>query len=330
MMRYLKGHSWGARTECLLTFYKSFVRGKKDYASIVYDSASNYTKKNLDKIQNQALNIITGCNSSTSKEALEVLLGVIPLSLRRKELRLNYWAKINKKEDPVMARIEASNEIERVTANSLTIYTDGSKINEKVGAGFLIPHLNHSKSFRLTDGASIFTAELTAILMALEYTPTTPHTSISILSDSLSALQAIKGGECCREDIVEEILQKCSELKQRGRSVQMIWIPSHIGIQGNENADKAAKKGVESSAIVKTGIGYSEMKATIKKQIKEEWIQKWNASNKGRHAHNILRPPDERLQVTADQRPPINKKNYKAASRFNLLHSHKEMVPHLQ
>ncbi|XP_059149873.1 uncharacterized protein LOC131936811 [Physella acuta] len=207
-----------------------------------------------------------------------------------------------------MARIEASNEIERITTNSLTIYTDGSKINEKVGAGFHIPHLNHSKSFRLTDGASIFTAELTAILMALEYAPTTPHTSISILSDSLSALQAIKGGECCRDDIAEEILHKCSEWKQRGRSVQMIWIPSHIGIQGNEYADKAAKKGVESRAIVKTGIGYSEMKATIKKQIKEEWIQKWNASDKGRHAHNILRPPDGRLQVTEDQRPPINKK----------------------
>ncbi|XP_059157881.1 uncharacterized protein LOC131942166 [Physella acuta] len=88
--------------------------------------------------------------------------------------------------------------------------------------------LNYSKRLRITDGASIFTAELTAILMAL--------TSISIITNALSALQAIKGGECCRDDIVEEILHKCTEIKQSGRSVQMIWIPSHVGIQGNENA----------------------------------------------------------------------------------------------
>jgi hypothetical protein len=38
MMRYIRGNRWGASTKTTLVFYKAFIRGKKNYASIVYDS----------------------------------------------------------------------------------------------------------------------------------------------------------------------------------------------------------------------------------------------------------------------------------------------------
>ena len=55
------------------------------------------------------------------------------------------------------------------------MYTDGSKINEKVGATAVIKRLfqdgktTRNLSKRLPDGSSIFSAEANAIILALDY-----------------------------------------------------------------------------------------------------------------------------------------------------------------
>jgi ribonuclease HI len=42
-------------------------------------------------------------------------------------------------------------------------------------------------------------------------------------------------------------MAKASELVQKGIEVTLQWVPSHIGIEGNEKADKAAKKAANKS-----------------------------------------------------------------------------------
>lgn len=54
-------------------------------------------------------------------------------------------------------------------ANSQHIYTDGSKIDTKTGCGFTTNDNNYM--YRLIDNASIFSAELTAILNAIKHSP---------------------------------------------------------------------------------------------------------------------------------------------------------------
>ena len=59
--------------------------------------------------------------------------------------------------------------INTIWKTSLHIYTDGSvdtKINV-VGCSMSIPQLKYSKAIRLNNETSIFSAELTAILIAL-------------------------------------------------------------------------------------------------------------------------------------------------------------------
>ncbi|GFN89595.1 RNA-directed DNA polymerase from mobile element jockey [Plakobranchus ocellatus] len=75
------------------------------------------------------------------------------------------------------------------------VFTDGSKLEEKVAAAAYFPeHPDRSKATRLRDGASAFSAELERIALALSEIKklTKYHKNFVIYSDSLSALQAIQ------------------------------------------------------------------------------------------------------------------------------------------
>ena len=71
------------------------------------------------------------------------------------------------------------------------IYTDGSKQGNRVGAAALIPN-GAQKSIRLPNKSSIYSAELRALLLALELIEGSTKKHFIIFSDSLSAMQALK------------------------------------------------------------------------------------------------------------------------------------------
>ena len=67
--------------------------------------------------------------------------------------------------------------------------------------------------------------------------------AVAVLSDSLSALQAVKNNcKSSREDVVKEIVVVCHQLITRGTDIVLHWVPSHVGVPGNESADRAAKQ----------------------------------------------------------------------------------------
>jgi len=59
-----------------------------------------------------------------------------------------------------------------------------------------------------------------------------------VFSDSLSSLQAIDSRKT-ENTLVLTILKEYTHLTNGGKSVTFCWIPSHVGIRGNENADTA-------------------------------------------------------------------------------------------
>ena len=74
----------------------------------------------------------------------------------------------------------------------MQIFTDGSKVDEKVSAAAVSSVAPNSPfSCRLRDHSSIYTVELQAILIALNQTYQSQETKFIIFSDSLSALQAL-------------------------------------------------------------------------------------------------------------------------------------------
>ena len=60
----------------------------------------------------------------------------------------------------------------------------------------------------------------------------------------------------------------------KNNNIILIWIPSHIGIQGNERADRAAKKALQ-TCISNTKIPYTDLKPLINKFILEKWQKSW-------------------------------------------------------
>ena len=156
------------------------------------------------------------------------------------------------------------------------LYTDGSKQDIKA-ASAACDQTNY-KIERMLDYASIFSAELNAIILALEIIEF-QHNTINkfvICSDSQSALQAIEGSNFQNPFLIF-ILEKLQYLRQeKNKSVCFLWIPSHIGIPGNEVVDKFAKRGLGRQTTNKLKLPHSDCKPLIKPFIHSKWQNIWN------------------------------------------------------
>jgi len=101
---------------------------------------------------------------------------------------------------------------------------------------------------------TIFAAELhvCAIKLALQWV-----ISNSDENDSYSSLQAIASGKSkCRPNL---LLQVIGLVSKYSKNVDFEWLPSHIGIKGNEIADKLANAATRKPSIdVNIGLEVSE------------------------------------------------------------------------
>ena len=75
---------------------------------------------------------------------------------------------------------------------------------------------------------------------------------------------------------IQKLLEKCHELLAN-KEIVLCWIPSHIGIQGNEMVDQQAKASL-SLEPTSFKIPFSNFKPSINKYILEEWQTSWNNS----------------------------------------------------
>ena len=129
------------------------------------------------------------------------------------------------------------------------IYTDGSKDDDSVSSASVpfnpkIPE----QSQRIPSAASIFTAEANAIEMALNATKKSKNNSFLILSDSLSCLTALMSSET-KNPIILKLKLKMHIILSKGINISFLWIPSHVGIEGNEMADELVKVSLSNKNI---------------------------------------------------------------------------------
>ena len=155
------------------------------------------------------------------------------------------------------------------------IYTDGSKRGDRAAAAAVKE--GHAYIERLPDRASIFSAELHAVFLALDHVETSAGDKFVIFTDSLSCLQSIKGRDW-KNPLVNKVLERLHTLeKELNKVIIFYWIPSHIGIIGNEAADTAAKAGLD-LRVTDMQLPYTDFKYYIIQHIKSKWQAKWNTA----------------------------------------------------
>ena len=129
----------------------------------------------------------------------------------------------------------------------LYIYTDGSKNKSKVGCAAILNNTKQSK--RLTNKASIYSAEITAIDLALDIITANKHNKFIIFTDSMSVLTALKNKKTV-DPLTIKVLNRIHRISKENKNIILCWIPSHIGIQGNDKADSEAKKAINKLDVV--------------------------------------------------------------------------------
>ena len=120
-----------------------------------------------------------------------------------------------------------------------------------------------------------FTAEAKAIQLAFEYIRISNKEHFTIYSDSLSCLQSIRNMNIDHPYILD-IVKTYYLLTKQNKMVEFCWIPSHIGIYGNNKADKAAKDALKFD-IAQFQIPYSDLKFFTKVYVNSLWQIYWDS-----------------------------------------------------
>ena len=163
-------------------------------------------------------------------------------------------------------------------SSSIAVFTDGSKTADGVGCSVVIGARVVEKS--LDSKFSVFNAEIYAIYSCLKiiYTTGSAGDSFIIHCDSQSTLAALEKF-ISSNPLVQEVQDWLVLLHRKQIEIKFCWVPSHVGIRGNELADAAAKRAASSPGSCNLKVPSQDFKLFIKSFIKIKWQDQWSNLN---------------------------------------------------
>ncbi|XP_020296585.1 uncharacterized protein LOC109861372, partial [Pseudomyrmex gracilis] len=261
------GKSGGIKLNTALWIYKAVLVPNLTYAAVVWWPRVEKTEsKNLLKsLQDNYLRAAVGAMRTTPTEALEVALCIPPLSLtiisaaRLTAYRLRCqggWKQFGSghtrlgflhkslfiyKQDRISrkyqvekaffinltARADWKNKNLQIQPSEHAWFTDGSGANGRFGAGIYSPGSNHREFFSLGKLATVFQAEVLAILECarLLLLRETKTRRINIYIDSKAAIGAL-AKTTTESSMVWNCMQALNELGKSNK-ITLIWVPGH-------------------------------------------------------------------------------------------------------
>ena len=194
---------------------------------------------------------------------------------------------------------EDSNEMKRDLAyetiysrypDHLHIYTDGSKVEESTTAGIWIPHFIHSENWKLDYGQvrSTMCAELYAInkgfTWLLLHKEILLTNQVVFLTDSRSSIEAMKNYMPKHQShLINIIKNKGYDLTESNIKITIQWIPSHVGVDGNEMADEIARAGHTNDHLIPAALDISDVKILVKRAQHTRWQRIYDVGKQNIH-----------------------------------------------
>ena len=211
--------------------------------------------------------------------------------------------------------------LKKAQVSDLIVYTDGSDIQDRVGAAAYSPtHQLIRQSYAGHQSMStVYVAELIGIQLALAMAKEAPTNSITIFTDNQAAVRAVAcPARQSGQYVIRNIIRELEDLQQRQIKVCIRWVPAHIGIQGNEEADRLAKqatgwreKGAHGlPAPTYTGLRQlqSSAKRLLKAEQKRQWLSMWDGNPAGKHykRKHLARPGKDGIQLHRRLTKPLS------------------------
>ena len=123
-----------------------------------------------------------------------------------------------------------------------SFYTDSTVDPDTFTSGSAVFSTVFTASWRTSNGASTMQTELGVILQALNLSLENGEGLVSIHTDSKSTVQALQKAKCKEnKTLISSVKWLLYQHKISNRTVTLNWIPSHIAIEGIENADELTK-----------------------------------------------------------------------------------------
>jgi hypothetical protein len=116
-----------------------------------------------------------------------------------------------------------------------------------------------------------------------------------ILKDSLVRIEGLKSTEISYKtnDMLFQTRGFLRYVGELGYDIPLMWISSHVGIQGNEQADVLANEGSISGTFFQDQVGLNTVNASdihtrARTRLLTEWQERWNHSEMGRYCYSIV------------------------------------------
>jgi len=194
---------------------------------------------------------------------------------------------------------EHQQQLSKISAQDLIIYTDGSGHNGHVGAAIYSPttRVTRGEYIGTEDTHNVYAAELTAVQMAVALfeEKIEEYANAYIFADNQAAIQAV--GSPSRQSgqyIVEDILDTVDRVYRTkpACNIHIEWVPGHKGVEGNEKADQAAKAAAASSPMPTATRMKSAQNRLIQAMVKAQSDAEWKAGKENaRHLRSMSQRP---------------------------------------
>lgn len=316
--------TWGIKPIIVKMVYKLVTEKILKYAGNAWYRESVKINRLLIQAQRSSLLGIVKAYRTVASDTLAVLAGVIPLDIQIKydqirfelckmgkdravgstfikndeidsdeleNLDPQFYRKINWGvfDDESMRKDESCgmNQEGRLGLNDrIRVFTDGSKIEEKVGGAFVVFKNGleiYNLKFRIGDNSSVFVAELAALEKAVDWIILNKVEKVDLVSDCRSVLMCMD-----RVDNTKVINRVKNKLKDCMK-VKLYWTRAHVGTFENERADALAKEGTQRSIVdIEKRYTCNEVKSLSKKDMIREWQKRWDESENGRWTWDLI------------------------------------------